>query len=75
MLFSPGAEEVEGEGEEVVVPVVRQHNYIKIFSFTLREVFKKKNGKKAVRLAAWGGPDRFYFVKILTHFVLYKMAK
>ena len=39
--------------------------------------------KKAVRLTAWGGgggvtplqPDRFYFVKILTHFILYKMAK
>ena len=41
MLFSPGAEEEEGEGEEVVVPVVRQHNYIKIFSFTLSVVLKR----------------------------------
>ena len=45
----------------------------------LREVIKK-NSYKAVRLTAWGGvtplqPDRFYFVKILTHFTLYKMAK
>ena len=44
---------------------------------------QKKNVFKAVRLTAWGGgggvtplqPDRFYFVKILTPFVLYKMAK
>ena len=47
----------------------------------LRGIIKKKR-EKAVRLTAWGGggvtplqPDRFYFVKILTHFVLYKKAK
>ena len=37
-------------------------------NWELREVIKKKTGKS-------GQADRFYFVKILTHFILYKMAK
>ena len=40
----------------------------------------KKNREKSGQADRLGGvtplqPDRFYFVKILTHFVLYKMAK
>ena len=38
------------------------------FGVDIREGVKKKLGKS-------GQADRFYFVKILTHFVLYKMAK
>ena len=41
---------------------------------------KREKSGQAARLGGGGGgnplqPDRFYFVKILTHFVLYKMAK
>ena len=50
------------------------------FIIGLREVIKKKLLKsgQADRLGGGGHPphpDCFYFVKILTHFVLYKMAK
>ena len=42
---------------------------------------KREKSSQANRLGGGGGgppplqPDRFYFVKILTHFILYKMAK
>ena len=41
---------------------------------------KKKREKNGQADRLGGGvtplqPDRFYFVKILTHFILYKMAK
>ena len=52
------------------------------YQHLFREGVKKKLLKsgQADRLGGGGGapppqPDRFYFVKILTHFVLYKMAK
>ena len=47
---------------------------------SLREGVKKKLLKSSQADRLRGGvtplqPDRFYFVKILTHFILYKMAK
>ena len=47
---------------------------------TLGKASKKKREKSGQADRLGGGvtplqPDRFYFVKILTHFVLYKMAK
>ena len=48
-------------------------------SSSLGKASKKKRGKSGQADRLGGGPplqpDRFYFVKILTHFVLYKMAK
>ena len=58
-----------------------QDNIMITWSISIREGVKK-SGKKAVRLTAWGGegspPSSLttsILWKILTHFILYKMAK
>ena len=61
---------------------IRISSYLVAFIYhnNVRGIIKKKREKSGQADCFGGGvtplkPDRFYFVKILTHFVLYKMAK
>ena len=67
----------------------KQSTEVKYFSFCLREVIKKKNGKKAVRLTAWVDPppspeavnkmwkilDKLSYLGLFCHFIRVKMSQ
>ena len=62
------------------LPQSRQFLLTKEIATFLAKGRRKKKREKSGQADRLGGghplqPDRFYFLKILTHFVLYKMAK
>ena len=77
ILFGAETKQIRGESKNTFITSTGVMGILSLLNKGRRQ--KKKRGKngQADRL---GGvtplqPDRFYFVKILTHFTLYKMAK